>query len=1262
LSNVVTKLTVPPASGRTTSPRFERLRKLGSGGYGTVYEAREVATGARVALKELNDQTGESLLGFKQEFRTLSELSHPNVVRFVGLFEEAGRFYFTMELVEGEGLLDYVRPGGRRGDTPSRDYADPSASGGGVDSGIRGPLAARSSEPHAGRLDLPRLRSAMAQLASGLIVLHAAGLVHRDVKPQNVQVAPDGRAVLLDFGLARRLDTAHTGDLAGTFAYMAPEQALGKEVGAPADWYAFGAVLYEALTGRTPHAHLPVRNFWLEARGELPKPSRWVEDLPEDLSTLAADLLAFDPRLRPDQDHVAKVLGVDVAAARASASFRSRIHFAKDIFVAREREQHGLRAAFARASQGGSPIVRIEGDSGIGKSTLVERFVAELGTLSEAVILSSRCYEREAVPYRGVDGLIDALATYLAAAAQDSTVVAVPKHAEFLTAVFPVMQAVPGFETMSRPTLVDIDPREARIKAFDALRQLLLSLTERSVILIQLDDAQWIDGESVALLNHVLSDSPARIMLVLTTRPTSREALNVLLGEAADVTRLVLLPLSPSESEQLIRKLVERGGGQALDAAQLARTSAGHPLFIHELVVRGDVSADSGATLEGAISARLDALPASARALLDMIALAASPLPHAAARSASGLSAESYPWLLSTLRDENFVSFRALAEGDDVQAYHDRIREVIVSGMSAQARQQTHQRLALSLERECPDALDSLALHFAGSGAVEPTVRYARAAAERALETLSFENAAALLRLALRFEPSPVARAELECSLAEALANAGRGTEAAEAFLRAAPLVDDVSAIEVRRRAGEQLLRAGHVTQGTEILFYMLRQLGLSVPRWDFSILLSLMWVLLRLRLRGLHLTPRDGPVSVRARLRLDVCWTVATGLSVVHHLRATEFQGRTLLLALDAGDRDRVVKCAALLGVTLGMAGGLTSKLAAALSARARELAGPAPTADNTAWLRLTDGVARMGAWDFSGCEQLCGQAEKMLAARSPGASWEIVTAQAFGLWSAAFRGNFSMASARLPELIASARSRGDRHAETSLILSPLHLLGLGRDNPSEVRQETARIMSEWPSKLAFFQHMCGAYVLAQVDLYEARIDSAWSNVSYAWQMLRRGHLSQVQFQRVDLLGLRGRAALGQASVASPAARRKWLGRVGRDAQRLRREAIPSARGLAHLLEGGVLRLEQRWNDSSLSFARAAAEFDDVGMLLHARVARLAGCLSDPLRDPSAEKAALVDMGVSNPAGMLNLWLPGFNQPDTGEQTKNSGSLRVNR
>ena len=282
------------------------------------------------------------------------------------------------------------------------------------------------------------------------------------------------------------------------------------------------------------------------------------------------------------------------------------------------------------------------------------------------------------------------------------------------------------------------------------------------------------------------------------------------------------------------------------------------------------------------------------------------------------------------------------------------------------------------------------------------------------------------------------------------------------------------------------------------------------------------------------------------------------------------------------------------------------------------------------------------MGDWDFATCVDSCRQAEVAFRTRCTGAAWEVVSSQAFTLWSMAFQGELKAAGERLPSLLASARARGDRHALATLALSPLHLVGLAANEPSRVRAECTEIANDWPEDWACFQHMCAAYVLAHVDLYEGRDRAAWSQALRAWRMLRRSHLSRVQFQRVDLLGLRARAALACAGAPGNDPR-TWLGKARADAERLERVGIDSALGMANLVEGTALSAERRWGDAAQRFERATAHFAARGMRLLSAVSRAAlGRVRGDARIRDDANRELVALGVVDVARMTRLWVPG--------------------
>jgi serine/threonine protein kinase len=360
--------------------RFQIVRRLGAGGMGVVFEARDLLRGTRVALKVLRRLGPEALLRFKTEFRALQDLQHPNLVRLDELISDGSQWFLTMELVPGVDFLAHVGVAAAAADdapTLTRTLDDAERAGPAAPPG-----AAVSSRPPAPRrFDEARLRPALAQLVQGLAALHAAGKVHRDVKPSNVLVTPEGRVVLLDFGVVGDVRRGPDSHIVGTPIYMAPEQAGAGAVGPAADWYALGLVLYQALTGRLPFGASLLESLELKQRLQPAPPSSVVAGLPEDLDRLCADLLRLDPRSRPDGAEVLRRLSIEPAAPGP----RGR-------FVGRRRELDELDVCFAAAREGGGRALLVHGESGAGKTALVGRFLERLDPA--VVVLSGRCCER----------------------------------------------------------------------------------------------------------------------------------------------------------------------------------------------------------------------------------------------------------------------------------------------------------------------------------------------------------------------------------------------------------------------------------------------------------------------------------------------------------------------------------------------------------------------------------------------------------------------------------------------------------------------------------------------------------------------------------------------------------------------------------------------------------------------------------------------------------------------------------------------------
>ncbi len=260
-------MSTPPESFTTIGP-YRIEGELGRGGMGVVLKAKDPLLGRSVAVKLLHPgalREPESRRRFVQEARALARLDHPNIVPIYGVGRHGDRVYIATQFVDGENLLEHLRR--------------------------RGPLPVWEAYSIAG------------DVLGALGAIHAAGLVHRDVKTENVMRSEDGRIKLLDFGIVKDLRSdariTHTNLRLGTPHYTAPEQARGDKVDARTDVYSTGVVLYELLTGEIPFDGRGTTEIYRAClRGEWPSVSRRRPGLPRSADLLLEKFLAAEPGKR----------------------------------------------------------------------------------------------------------------------------------------------------------------------------------------------------------------------------------------------------------------------------------------------------------------------------------------------------------------------------------------------------------------------------------------------------------------------------------------------------------------------------------------------------------------------------------------------------------------------------------------------------------------------------------------------------------------------------------------------------------------------------------------------------------------------------------------------------------------------------------------------------------------------------------------------------------------------------------------------------
>ncbi|MEK6408456.1 MAG: protein kinase [Acidobacteriota bacterium] len=492
-----------------TISHYRILEKLGAGGMGEVFLAEDLRLARKVALKFLptalcSDE--DRLRRFMLEARAASALNHPNIITVYDIGDdEAGRF-IVMEYIEGRTLRAIVNQ----------------------------------------RASLSSLAAIGRQVSRALAVAHAAGIIHRDIKPENVMVRDDGYVKVLDFGLARlaspdgNISSAQTafatspGAFIGTAAYVSPEQARAEPLEVATDVFSLGIVLYELATTRHPFKADSVIGFLhaIVAEPVVP-PSRLNPEIPASLDRLILQMLEKDWRNRPSaveveaalaqldrgaelEEHVTSILPSSTILSVAAAPTTPR-----RLTVGREAERGRLQDGFAAAAAGHGSMICIAGEPGIGKTTLVEDFLAELtASGARSGIARGRCSERMA----GAEAylpFLEALESLLRGEGSGA-------GARIMAAIAPTwyIQVAPQLTESTSDRLNDEVRNATQQQMKRQLGSLFGELSQQRPLILFFDDLQWADLSTVDLLAYIATRLDGMRLLILITYRSSEMLLS----------------------------------------------------------------------------------------------------------------------------------------------------------------------------------------------------------------------------------------------------------------------------------------------------------------------------------------------------------------------------------------------------------------------------------------------------------------------------------------------------------------------------------------------------------------------------------------------------------------------------------------------------------------------------------------------------------------------------------------------------------------
>lgn len=768
--------------------------RLGRGGMGVVYRATHLRTGALAAVKTVLVPNERHLGAIRREIQALARVNHPGVVRIVdeGLDGE-GLPWYAMELLQGMTLREYRFVPGDVALSPREGYwamnlASRATRSADVSNGAPPlPPAKPTDVPLA-----PEQRAAVLgifrKLCAPLAFVHGEGLVHCDLKPENVFLRYDGRPVLVDFGLISRFGTDLHREVLdvdlfmGTAEYMAPEQWEGKPVDARTDLYALGCILFEALAGAPPFRGDRGTLYTAHLTTPAPRLSSFAEDVAPGLDELLSRLLAKNPRDRIGHaDEVERLLGALGAEGISEPGPSARPYLFRPSFSGRGQATTDVVTLVSASSEEGRVVI-LEGESGVGKTRLAMEAARMAkrggirvltGECSPVVNQSARSQGTVLHPFQPLLLHVADLVRERGSTTFDDLL---NGRALVLARVEPQIMLLEDARRL--PSLVPLSADAERARMLSALMETLAALGREKRTFLLIDDVQWADELTHELLHFLVqrADSWKNIVILATCRSEEvPERIRALL-EQPSVGHVRLGRLSPQAVGTLVADmlgfpppdpfsafLTRQTGGNPFFVAEYLRAAMTRGLLVRDQLGKWTVTLRDGHydelglpnTLVDLLALRLESLGVEARAFIDAAAIlgreAPAPLIGRVAGRSERMTRDGIEELLRKQILEESIRGR-------LRFAHDKLREVTYERLDAGRRVDGHRRAAEAIEAivESPSPA-ALAYHWEEGGEPQRAVGYLEEAAKVAIGAGAHHEAANHLErlIALAGPPGP---------------------------------------------------------------------------------------------------------------------------------------------------------------------------------------------------------------------------------------------------------------------------------------------------------------------------------------------------------------------------------------------------------------------------------------------------------------------------------------------------------------------------
>jgi tetratricopeptide (TPR) repeat protein len=754
--------------------RYAVLKKLGEGGKGVVYKARDTVLNRVVAIKMLKSTSSsdEGYSRFIREAQAVAKLNHPNIVSIYDIGKENGKQFFVIEFVDGMSLRGLMET-----------YPE-------------------------GKCDVQTVLRTAIDVCDALQFAHSHGVLHRDVKPENILVTQEGVAKLMDFGLAKMLGepgVTKEGVIVGTVAYLAPENALGKGADEKSDLYSLGAVLYETVTGKLPFpGEDPVKIIFGHIHDHPVSPIRLNPKVPEALSDCIMKLLEKEPSKRyqsaADLLTALRSIAEDflreayVPAHKPVLVPSPRPVAVKEVQLIDRVEELGLlREAIDKAVSGEGGVFFLCGEAGIGKTRLA-RELGAYARLRGMRVLYGRCpalFRIDGVPPYML--WKEVIRDYMETCTPEQLYRAVGFYPSEVSVLVPELKQKLGV----LPQAFSIGPGQERDRLLEAVLQLVTNISKEAPLLVVLDDLQWTDQSSLLLMHYMARGIYNRPLLLFGAyRDTEVDEQHPLTPVTTELNRDRLLSsvhlerMSFDDVSEMVKRMLEQDDVPPEFLRLVHEKTKGNPFFVEEVIkslkeekilhregskwkIKEVTKIEFPKTVKSLVKARLSRLDDDCQNALTMASFVGNDFTFDALCAVTGFDEGKALETMEKTLKTGLVKERVV-RGEDIFSFSDVIiRDVVHEEVSHLRHRKLHAAVGSALEKAYAKKLDEhfgeLAYHFLEGGEKDKALSYFIKAEQKAESIYAFDEGISYAQHALELIEEKPDNAKEKADLMERL-------------------------------------------------------------------------------------------------------------------------------------------------------------------------------------------------------------------------------------------------------------------------------------------------------------------------------------------------------------------------------------------------------------------------------------------------------------------------------------------------------------